>query len=96
MSRMTMPVEFVARSLTIDDLAIQVTAYRYICDGCGSRGTFPDNPMPEGHSEVDASRKGWRIYWDVDDQERCRCPHCSAKVDARIAANTTRTSKEPE
>lgn len=74
-----MPVEQVIRSVAIDDLAVCVSAWRYICDGCGRRDTFPDSPMPEGHSEFDASRKGWIISWDYDDREICRCPGCIAR-----------------
>jgi len=75
-----MPVEQVIRAVAIDDLAICVQAWRWICDDCGRRDTFPDLPMPEGHSEMDAQRKGWKIRWDHEsDGELCRCPGCCAR-----------------
>lgn len=69
-----MPVEHVCRAIAIDDLALAVSAWRYICDGCGARETFPDNPMPEGRSEVDANRRGWHI--SILHDEECYCPTC--------------------
>jgi hypothetical protein len=74
-----MPVEQVIRAVAIDDLAICVQAWRWICDDCGRRDTFADIPLPEGHSEMDAQRKGWRVRWDqASDGELCRCPGCCA------------------
>lgn len=75
-----MPVEQIIRAVAIDDLAICVQAWRWICDECGRRDTFADIPMPEGHSEMDAQRKGWRILWGPEsDGELCRCPGCIAR-----------------
>lgn len=75
-----MPVEQVIRAVAIDDLAVCVQAWRWICDDCGRRDTFADIPMPEGHSEMDAQRKGWVVRWDHgSDGELCRCPSCCAR-----------------
>jgi hypothetical protein len=81
-----MPVEQIIRAVAIDDLAICVQAWRWICDDCGRRDTFADIPMPEGHSEIDAQRKGWRIRWDLaSDGELCRCPGCCARRTKALA-----------
>jgi hypothetical protein len=69
-----MPIEHVERAVIIDDLLLSVSAWRYICDGCGNRGTFPDSPMPEGMSEREAGKAGWFIR-GIDD-EQCFCPAC--------------------
>jgi hypothetical protein len=69
-----MPIEHVHRAVLIDDLALTVSAWRYICDRCGHRETFPDHPMPEGRSEFDASKRGWN-HSCLDD-EQCVCPAC--------------------
>lgn len=72
-----MPVEQIIRAVAIDDLAVCIQAWRYVCDDCGRRDTFPDIPMPEGRSEMEPQRKGWVIRWDAGDGELCRCPNCS-------------------
>lgn len=81
-----MPVEQVIRAVAIDDLAICIQAWRWICDDCGRRDTFPDIPMPEGRSEMEAQQKGWLIRWDIEsDGELCRCPQCAAKRSRALA-----------
>jgi hypothetical protein len=76
-----MPVEHVTRAVAIDDLALMISAWRWICDDCGRRDTFPDAPMPEGCSETDAQRKGWVVRWGPDsDGEKCRCPTCRTRL----------------
>ena len=72
-----MPVEHVSRTVTIDDLAIVVTAWRYVCDTCGRVDAFADVPMPEGHNEWDAQRRGWR-FCIGGENDRCKCPSCVA------------------
>jgi hypothetical protein len=75
-----MPVEQVIRAIAIDDLAICISVWRWICDDCGARSTFHDDPMPDGHSEMDAQNKGWKMVWSVQsDGEMCRCPGCIAR-----------------
>lgn len=70
-----MPVEHITRAVKIDDLALLISAWRWVCDRCGRRDTFPDNPMPEGSSELDAQRRGWKVVWSPkSDGEQCRCP----------------------
>jgi hypothetical protein len=82
-----MPVEQIIRAVAIDDLAICIQAWRYICDDCGRRDTFPDIPMPEGRSEMEPQRKGWVIRWDYgSDGELCRCPQCATKKSRAVAA----------
>lgn len=92
-----MPIEYVTRAVAIDDLAVMVTAYRWICDRCGFRETFPDSPMPEGRSEFDARRRGWGIFWDAEDLENCSCPTCRAlyshKIREKLADITTSETK---
>jgi hypothetical protein len=74
-----MPVEHVTRAVKIDDLPLLISAWRWVCDGCGRRDTFPDIPMPDGASEMDAQRTGWKIMWGPDsDGEKCRCPNCKS------------------
>lgn len=88
-----MPVESVHRSVLIDDLALSVSAWRYICDRCGTRETFPDHPMPEGRSECEASRKGWRI--SVVHDEECHCPTCCAVENQRAAVESHESRQAP-
>ncbi len=71
-----MPIERVIKSVLFDDLVVGCSAWRYICDSCGYRECFPDVPMPEGRSEMDASRRGWRLSY-ID--EGCTCPECVAR-----------------
>ena len=85
-----MPVERVIRAVLIDDLALTVSAWRYVCDGCGRRDVFPDHPMPEGRSEFEAQQKGWRI--GILDEETCYCPSCCAAKDRKCAAGMDMTA----
>lgn len=80
-----MPVEQVFRAIAIDDLAISVSAWRWICDVCGRRETFPDVPMPEGASEFDPGNRGWRLNWRTDG-EACICPTCAVRGKAPAPA----------
>lgn len=91
-----MPVEQVTRAVAIDRLAICVSAYRYICDTCGDRDTFPDDPMPEGSSAADASRKGWRLYPGPDDDQCAKCPHCCRLSDEKVAARLALPALYPQ
>jgi hypothetical protein len=85
------PVEQVTRVVAINDLAICVTVWRWICDDCGRRETFADSPMPEGHSEMDAQRKGWKVRWDAEsDGELVRCPGC---ISRNISLKTSQGEK---
>jgi hypothetical protein len=91
-----MPVEQIIRAVAIDDLAICIKAWRWICDDCGRRDTFPDSPMPEGCSELAPQQKGWRIRWDAaSDGELCRCPQCSARNYKAVAAKLKKTTDTP-
>jgi hypothetical protein len=90
-----MPIEHVTRAVAIDNLAVFVSAYRYVCDHCGNRETFADVPMPEGNSEFDAQRRGWRILWE-NDGEGAQCPACSARRDAKARASQEPQTKEEE
>lgn len=70
-----MPVKQITRGVTIDGLFVSVSAWRWTCDNCGHRETFPDNPMPEGRSESDATRSGgWHLRWR--EPEGCVCSGC--------------------
>lgn len=73
-----MPIENVIRTVVFDKLVVSVSAWRYRCEDCGFVESFADNPIPEGQSEFDASKRGWSIYWDQDENELCRCPKCRA------------------
>lgn len=75
-----MPIEQVSRTILIDDLAVAVSAWRWICDACGHRQSFHDNPMPDGISEMAAQHRGWRIDWSTGDGEACKCPACAARA----------------
>ena len=82
-----MPVENVHRAVLIDDLSITVSAWRWICDACGSRETFHDNPRPPDVSGWAAQNKGWKILWGPDtDGEKCACPACAAAPLAKCEA----------
>lgn len=80
-----MPIEQVFRTVAVEDLAVPVSVWRFICDDCGLRQAFPDNPMPEGHSESDHTRAGWSIYYE-DDDEKAHCPRCCAAHSEKVSA----------
>lgn len=80
-----MPVLGLLKAVAIGNLVVPVSAWQWTCDRCGRVDTFADSPMPEGHSEFDASRKGWAIYWDTEDNELCRCPSCRTATPAPTA-----------
>lgn len=76
-----MPVEHASRTLSFDNLCVEVSIYRYICDRCGNREAFPDVPMAEGYTERSAGEKGWRFTNQFHDGEAdCLCPKCSGNA----------------
>lgn len=79
-----MPIEHVTRGLSFDNLYVEVSVYRWICDDCGARQAFHDVPEPYGEIVPTPGSSGWRILhsWD-DGEEGARCPTCAAARDAR-------------
>jgi hypothetical protein len=73
-----MGIALVSKMVAFDNLSVEVSAWRYTCDQCGRVESFHNVPVPYLESEGDlvAQRKGWRIIIGVEDDERCRCPHC--------------------
>jgi hypothetical protein len=70
-----MAVEHVTRTMAIDNLVINVSAWRYTCDKCAVREAFHDDPRPYGVSEATAQQRGWRIvYGPGDGEPACHCP----------------------
>jgi hypothetical protein len=70
------PITQTIRAVVFDNLVVPVSAWRYVCDDCGFAESFADSPMPESCSEFDASKRGWGIRWDSDENELARCPKC--------------------
>lgn len=81
-----MPIEYVTRGITFDNLCVDVTVLRYTCDDCGRRQAFHDVPTPYGESVPTPQSLGWQLLHSFDDdggQEGARCPHCIADREAK-------------
>lgn len=84
-----MPIEHVSRSMSFDNLYVEVTVVRYICDDCARRECFHDTHKPYGEVVPTPQSKGWQILtaWS-DGEEGARCPPCVASIAAREAKRT--------
>lgn len=74
-----MPIEYVTRSMGFDNLIVNVTVRRYICDDCARRECFHDVPPPPyGESHATPTDRGWSILpaWH-DGEPGARCPECN-------------------
>ena len=83
-----MPVEYVTRGLSFENLYVEITVCRYICDDCGRRECFHDNPtapIDENHRTPD--EQGWALLYSHDDgaEQGCRCRRCADVVRERVA-----------
>lgn len=83
-----MSVEHVHRAIAIDNLAISVSVWRYICDECGFRETFHDSPKPSEISEFAPTQRGWlHTYSDGDG---CICPGCAGAKSRQMSEKIAR------
>ena len=72
-----MPIEHVSQIVTFDNLCVEVSVYRYICDNCGRRECFHDEPTPYGEKIPTPSERGWEIREPLDDGvQGARCAQC--------------------
>jgi hypothetical protein len=84
-----MPVEHVTRGLSFDNLFVEVSVDRWICDGCGTRQAFHDVPGPPYGDPVPTPEKlGWHLCYPMDDgsEQSCTCPKCYAAKEAKFRA----------
>lgn len=79
-----MGIEHVTRALSFDNLVVEVSVDRWICDDCGRRQAFHDVPTPYMEKVPTPSSLGWRLGYPMDDGEEqtCICPACAEKNDA--------------
>lgn len=77
-----MPIDYVTRGITFENLLVEVTVLRYVCDDCGRRQDFHDVPTPYNERVPTPQSLGWQILGSFDDdggQEGARCPNCIAE-----------------
>jgi hypothetical protein len=83
-----MPIEHVTRGLQFENLYVEVSVERWICDNCGRRQAFHDNPQPPygDAPPPNPERLGWKLKFPLDDgsEEGCTCPKCYAEQMARL------------
>lgn len=79
-----MPIEHVSRHLSFDNLLVEVSVARWICDDCGRRQAFHDVPTPYNEKVPTPSSLGWRLGYPMDDgqEQGCICPGCCERRDA--------------
>jgi hypothetical protein len=79
-----MPIDTIERAFVVEGLPVLVRVWRWTCDNCGNHEAFYDLPMPEGHTETDAQKRGWVVLFAHGfDGEGCSCPTCVALDRAR-------------
>ncbi len=85
-----MPIEYVTRGVSFENIVVEAKAVRWICDDCGRREAFHDTP-PYGEDVPTPQSRGWKIItpWN-DGEEGARCPKCESDLRAREAALTQR------
>jgi len=72
-------IEYVTRGMTFDNLYVEVTVIRYICNECARRECFHDVPTPYGEAVPTPQGRGWELIYPIDDGEQeARCPQCVA------------------
>ena len=83
-----MPIEHVTRALSFDNLLVEVSVDRWICDGCDRRQAFHDVPVPYGEKVPTPQSLGWRLGYPMDDgdEQTCICPACHEHRLAEFAA----------
>lgn len=76
-----MPVEAVSKMVSFDNLSVEVSAYRYICNVCGTRECFHDVPTPYMEQVPTPSSKGWAHGIAIEDGEETPvyCQNCKTK-----------------
>lgn len=79
---MTMPIETVSRHLGFENLLVEVTVQRWICDDCHRREAFHDTHKPYNEHVPSPQERGWRLGFPLDDgsEQTCFCGPCSAKT----------------
>lgn len=90
-----MPIEHVSRTMGFDNLIVEVSVIRYICDCCARRECFHDVPTPYGEAVPTPQSRGWRILpaW-TDGEEGARCPDCIRLDEQREAARKAREAEK--
>lgn len=81
-----MSIEYVTKGICFDNLLVEVSVVRYICEDCGRREAFHDVPTPYNEVVPTPQGKGWRIITPLDDGPECaRCAACAkAKEDREM------------
>lgn len=90
-----MPIERVSRTMGFDNLIVEVSVMRWICDTCARRECFHDVPTPYGEQVPTPKGRGWVILpaW-TDGEENAKCPDC-VRLDAqRQAAHEARIAEK--
>jgi phage FluMu protein Com len=84
-----MPLEYVTRCMSFDNLLVEVKVVRWICDDCLRCEAFHDTP-PYGENLPTPQSRGWQLVARFDDgEDGARCPKCVADLEARRAETTT-------
>jgi len=91
-----MSIEYVSRHLSFENLLVEVTVQRWICDSCGRRECFHDSHKPYNEHVPDPKERGWRLGITLEDgdQEPCWCRKCCEERDAREAIRALPQGKE--
>ena len=72
-----MGIEYVTKEISFDNLLVEVSVVRYICDDCARREAFHDVPTPYNELVPTPQDKGWHIITPIDDgPEGARCASC--------------------
>lgn len=74
-----MPIEHVTRCLSFENLLVEVSVDRWICDDCGRRQAFHDVPTPIWPEKVPTPQSlGWSLHFPMDDgsEQGVTCPKC--------------------
>lgn len=78
-----MPIEAVSKMVGFDNLLVEVSVLRYICntEGCGSRECFHDVPTPYNEPVPTPSGRGWSHGMAIEDgsEQPVFCPQCNKK-----------------
>ena len=76
-----MPVEHVTRTMDFDNLVVEVSVYRYICNACGQRECFHDVPTPYNQIVTTPSDRKWKLKFppDGDGEQEAYCKNCEAR-----------------
>lgn len=74
-------IEYVSKMVGFDNLLVEVSAFRYICNVCGARECFHDVPTPYMEIVPTPTGRGWSHGLAIEDGEEqpVFCTNCKSK-----------------